>query len=241
MVILQKPTATVGQVIKDLEQIVAKSPGIFLEYSDDDAEAMFVEGVKLRKDIAIMETTHKKKRAATVEELLAIFRMLDASVGVVMQDWWELLNLEPNVEGSIFWYDEENDYCQFRLGGDLLLVTTQQMEAELNEKCDEENLARKVVLVSRSTKKAYLMNCMQWRYGKLCLCYSKDEKTDSITVASFMEEFPTCAEFMVLLNGKYYTIEVGEKGIFFGIKKGDEKYLGFYIGEVVYDPREEWY
>ena len=36
MKILHKPSATVGQIIKNLEVIVAKSPDIFLEYSNDD-------------------------------------------------------------------------------------------------------------------------------------------------------------------------------------------------------------
>jgi len=60
MKILNKPRATVGQIVKDLEQIVAKSPYIFLEYLNDDGNGMFVEGIKLRKDIVILETTGKK-------------------------------------------------------------------------------------------------------------------------------------------------------------------------------------
>jgi len=85
-----------------------------------------------------------------------------------------------------------------------------------------------------------LLNSLRWHYGKLCLCYSKDEEKDSITVAELLEAFPTCAEFMVCLNGKYYTVEVGEKGIFFCHKKGEERYLCFNLGEVVFDPMEEF-
>jgi hypothetical protein len=42
MNIIQKPTATVGQVVRDLELIVAKNPDLSLEYSNDDGNDMFV-------------------------------------------------------------------------------------------------------------------------------------------------------------------------------------------------------
>ncbi len=241
MELLQKPRATAGQITKDLELIVAKKPDVLLDYGNEDGEDMFVEGVKLRKGIAILETTGKKNRAATAEELLSMFRMLDASVGVVLQDWWEFLNFLPHADGSIIRYDEEDGYCLFGLDGDVRLVTTQQIEAELKAKYGKEDLGRKVTLVTKNPRRACLMNSLQWRYGKLCLCYSKDEEKESITMAELLEEFPTCAEFMVLLCGKYHTVEVGGNGIFFGHKKGDERFLGFTLGEVVFDPAEENY
>lgn len=236
MDILQKPAATAGQFVKDLEQIVVKNPDIFLEYLNDDGNDMFVEGIKLRKDIVILESTGNEKRAATLRDLLAMFKMLDASVGVVLQDGWEMLNFEPKEDGTVIEYDEEEDYCLFTLDRDVRLVTTQQLEAELKEKCGDGDLSRKLAPVTKHPRAAHYVNCVRWDFGKLCLCYNKEEKTDSITVASLLETFPVCAEFMVLLNGKYYTVENDGNGIFFDFKKGDEQYLGIRIGEVVYNP-----
>ena len=238
MVILQKPTATAGQIVRDLEQIVAKNPDVLLDYSNDDGNDMFVEGVRLRKDIAILETTGKESRAATAGELLAMLRMLDASVGVVLQDGWELLDFEPNADGTVIVYDDEDGYCLFSLGRNVQLVTTQQLEAELKAICGEGDLARKLAPVTKIPKAAHYVNCVRWHYGKLCLCYNKEEQADSITVASLLEAFPICAEFMVRINGLYYTVDAGEEGIFFGFKKGDERYLGIRIGEMVYDPSD---
>ena len=235
MVILQKPTATVGQLVKDLEQVVAKNPDVLLDYSED----MFVEGVRLRKDIAILETTGSERRAATAEELLAMLRMLDASVGVVLQDGWELLDFDPKADGTVIDYDDEDGYCLFTVDRNVQLVTTQQIEAELKERCGEEDLARKLAPVTKVPKAAHYVNCVQRHFGKLCLCYDKSVAADSITVAALQEEFPVCAEFMVLLNGGFYTVDASGDGIFFGFKKGDERYLGIRIGEVVYDPNEE--
>lgn len=240
MKILHKPTATVGQIIKDLELIVAKSSDIYLEFSNDDGNDMYVEGIKLRKDIAILESTGNEKRAATVEDMLAMFRLLDKSLGVVMQDGWELLNFEPNKDGSVFWYDEEDDYCLFRLGRDVRLVTTEQMEKELKEKGLDKCLDFKVAVALRKLKMAYRVNCVRRNYGKLCLCYSDDEEEQNITLASLLEEFPDCAEFMILLDGKYYTVDVDENGIFFKFQNEEGGHLGLFVGERVYDPREEW-
>jgi hypothetical protein len=240
MVILHNPTAAAGLIVRDLEQIVAKNPDVLLDYSNDDGNDMFVEGVRLRKDIAILETTGKESRAATAGELLAMLRMLDASVGVVLQDGWELLDFEPNADGTVIVYDDEDGYCLFSLGRNVQLLTTQQMETELKGKYGKEDFSRKVALVMKEPRRACLLNSLRWHYGKLCLCYSKDEEKDSITVAELLEAFPTCAEFMVCLNGKYYTVEVGEKGIFFCHKKGEERYLCFNLGEVVFDPMEEF-
>ena len=92
--------------------------------------------------------------------------------------------------------------------------------------------------MTKVPKAAHYVNCVQRHFGKLCLCYDKSVAADSITVAALLEDFPVCAEFMVLLNGRLYTVDTSGDGIFFGFKKGDERYLGIRIGEVVYDPND---
>lgn len=242
MTILQKPNATAGQIVKDLEQIVEKNPNIFLEYMHD-GDDMYVEGIKLRKDIAILETTGKKKRAATAEDLLAMFRLLDASLGVVIQYDWEMLNFEPYENGAIFKYDEEEDFCFFMMDRDVRLLTTQQIEAELKKIDKEGFLDFKVLpqLWHDNKLTVYRANCLRYNYGKLCLCYDEDEESDSITVGEFLKEFPTCAEFMVRVNGKFYTVEVDEDGSFFSFPKlvsAGVTLFTIHLGEMVFDPNE---
>ena len=126
MRILQKPNATVGQIVKDLELTVPKRPYLLLGYCDcdDDFNEKYVKGVKLQKDIAILETTSNRNRAATALQLLAAFRTMDASTGVVLQNGWKLLDIEPvnsffkrygvpkeEKEGdTIFWCTENTNY-----------------------------------------------------------------------------------------------------------------------------------
>ncbi len=241
MTILQKPNATVGQIVKDLEQIVEKKPNIFLEYMYD-GDDMYVEGIKLRKDIAVLETTGKKNRAATAEDLLAMFRLLDASLGVVIQDGWGMLNFEPYKNGAIFKYDEE-DFCQFMMDRDVRLLTTQQIEAELKKVDKEGFLDFKVVpqLWHGNKLTAYRANSLWYDYGKLFLCYDEDKESDSITVGELLEEFPDCAEFMVRVNGKFYTVEVDENGSFFSFPKlvsAGVTFFAIHLGEMVFDPNE---
>ena len=242
MTILQKPNATVGQIVKDLEQIVEKNSNIFLEYSYD-GDDMFVEGIKLRKDIAVLETTGKKKRAATAEDLLAMFRLLDASLGVVIQEGWEMLNFEPYKNGAIFKYDEEEDFCQFMMDRDVRLLTTQQIEAELKKVDKEGFLNFKVVpqLWHGNKLSVYRANSLWYDYGKLFLCYDEDKESDSITVGELLDEFPDCAEFMVRVNGKFYTVEVDENGSFFSFPKlvtAGVTLFAIHLGEMVFDPNE---
>lgn len=245
MKIIHKPNATVGQIVKDLEQIVAKNPTIFIDYSNVDGNDMYVEGVKLRKDIAILETTGRENRAATVEDLLAMFRLLDSSLGVVIQEGWEMLDLEPNKDGSIFKYEDEEDFCLFTMDRDVRLLTTQQIEAEL-KKIDKEGFLDYKVMPElwhsdSNTLTGHRVNCLRFDYGKLILCYDESEKKDSITVGELLEEFPDCAEFMVEINGKYYTLEVYENGRFYGFPQlGKVTLFSIYLGDVVYDPNEIW-
>ena len=242
MTILQKPNATVGQIVKDLEQIVEKNSNIFLEYSYD-GDDMFVEGIKLRKDIAVLETTGKKKRAATAEDLLAMFRLLDASLGVVIQEGWEMLNFEPYKNGAIFKYDEEEDFCQFMMDRDVRLLTTQQIEAELKKVDKEGFLNFKVVpqLWHGNKLSVYRANSLWYDYGKLFLCYDEDKESDSIKVGELLDEFPDCAEFMVRVNGKFYTVEVDENGSFVSFPKlvtAGVTLFAIHLGEMVFDPNE---
>ncbi len=257
MTILQKPNATVGQIVKDLELTVPKRAYLLLgdlDYDDDSSEK-YVKGVKLQKDIAILETTSKRNRAATASQLLSAFRTMDASTGVVLQNGWRLLDIEPvnslfkrfgvpkeEKEGdTIFWCTENTSYSLLNSGRDVRLLTTQQLELDLEGKGWEKHLDYKVAVASKKQRMAYHVNCVRRHYGKLCLCYSDDEEEQSITLASFLEELPDCAEFMILLNGKYYTVDVGGNGIFFKFRNEEGDHLGLYIGEMVYDPNEmEW-
>lgn len=214
MVLLQKPTATAGQVVKDFEYIVAKNPNTLLPYCNDNYDDRFVKGVKLWNGIAVLETTSKKYRAATVGELLPKFQMMDASTGVVLQDgrkWmdieyagWDWLGIEP--DGSIFRYwelsDVEYDSCLFRLGKVVYdpndktnrisknrgMKTKEQVLKELGrfaEKCPE----GKIVCIDNDDAPV-VINCVELdedeEFWRYTMVRDEEGKRD-MTVADLME------------------------------------------------------
>ena len=214
MELLQKPTATAGQVVKDFEHIVAKNPNTLLPYCNDNYDDRFVKGVKLWNGIAVLETTSKKYRAVTVGELLPKFQMMDASAGVVLQDgrkWldieyagWDWLGIEP--DGSIFMYwelsDAEYDSCLFQLGkvlSDLKdktnpvsykreMTIKEQVLEELGrfvEKCPE----IKIVCLDNDDTPVYI-NCVELdedeEFWRYTMVRDEEGKRD-MTVADLME------------------------------------------------------
>ena len=143
MELLQKPTATVGQIVKDLELTVPKRPNLLLGYSADDDSERYVKGVTLQNDIAILETTSKINSAATALQLLSEFRTLDASSGVVLQEGWNLLDIEPvesifkrfdwlkeeyrevKEDDTVFWFNENTNYSLLLPGRKLGMLETE--------------------------------------------------------------------------------------------------------------------
>ena len=47
-------------------------------------------------------------------------------------------------------------------------------------------------------------------------------------------------EFMIMLGGRYFTVDVGDKINFFPFQNEERRHLGLYIGEMVYNPEKEW-
>lgn len=142
MEIIQKPTATVGQIVKDLELTVGKWPSLRLGYCCDDFSERYVKGVKLQEGLAVMETTAERHRAATATELLSVFRTMGASMGVALQDGRKLLDIEPvrsifkrgdllkeeaessdteaKEGGTVFWFTENSNYRLLLTGREIV-------------------------------------------------------------------------------------------------------------------------
>ena len=46
-------------------------------------------------------------------------------------------------------------------------------------------------------------------------------------------------EFMIMIGGRYFTVDVGDKIIFFPFQNEEGRHLGLYIDEMVYNPGKE--
>lgn len=77
--------------------------------------------------------------------------------------------------------------------------------------------------------------------GKLCLMHNKEAETDNLTVKTFLSELSVCSQFMIRVRGKYHTVDKGEEPPFsIATSKNGEKSLFVFLGEVVYDPADDW-
>lgn len=241
MKIIYIPNATAGQIANDLELIAQQHPGAHLEFSNEAGFDLFVEGIKLRKEAAILETTGKAGRAATAADLLEMFRMLPPSLYVVLQSGWKVLDIEPNGDGRIFWYDDEDDFVRFEPGDDVRLLSTEHIIKAMDKHGIEEFLGCKVVVADRQRREKYHVNDVVWKMGKLCLLNNKDVESDYMTVETFLSELSVCSQFMIRVRGKYHTVDKGEEPSFsFATSKNGEKSLFVFLGEVVYDPADDW-
>lgn len=82
---------------------------------------------------------------------------------------------------------------------------------------------------------------MARHYVKLSLYYDKDKKEQSITLGELFEKFPDCVDFIVRVNGKFYTVEVDEYGYFFSFLKlvsAGVTLFAIHLGIMVFDPNE---
>ena len=46
-------------------------------------------------------------------------------------------------------------------------------------------------------------------------------------------------EFMIMIGGRYFTVDIGDKIIFFPFQNEEGRHLGLCIGEMVYNPGKE--
>ena len=144
MNIPHKPTATAGQIVRDLELTVEKWPNLRLGYCCDDFNERYVKGVKQQEGLAVLETTSNRHRAATATELLSALRPLDASTGVALQDGCKLLDIEPvnsifkridapkeelksqhtetKKDDTVFWFSENTDYRLLLTGKEICVM-----------------------------------------------------------------------------------------------------------------------
>ena len=71
------------------------------------------------------------------------------------------------------------------------------------------------------------------------LHYVHDRIKDRELYYIIIDEVQLMDEFMIMLGGRYFTIDVGDKINFFPFQNEEWSHLGLYIGEMVYNPGKE--
>ena len=233
-VFLTNVFATVGQIRKDLEEIVKLSPDSYLSYSESGDgwyNDIYIYGIREWKGLVLLTTTCDEDDAIEVEDFLNELAELSEDTKVLLQNGWELRNLRPNLDsGKIFWYDEdtENNYFEI-VPCDIRLISADELQ------CSVEDFAQDIRLVFRDKNRRYLRVCNLFdKHGLNYICITDGDKGEEAHVSDLANLTLDQSGVVVLMDGSYYTIAETEKGIFFEDKIGDENVIAFCLGEPVY-------
>ena len=236
-VFLTNVFATVGQIRKDLEEIVKLSPDSYLSYSESGGgwcNDSYISGIQEWKGIVLLTTSSYgdvDDCDYTVEDLLNALDDLSEDTEVLLQNGWELRNLRPNLDsGKFFWYDEDTEANYFEVVPcDIRLISADELQ------CSVKDFARDIRLVCRDKNGRYLRvyNLFD-KHGLNYICIMDGDKGEDAHVSDLTNLTLDQSGVVVLLDGSYYTIAETDKGIFFEDKIWDENVIAFCLGEPVY-------
>ncbi len=71
------------------------------------------------------------------------------------------------------------------------------------------------------------------------LHYVHDRIKDRELYYIIIDEVQLMDEFMIMIGGRYFTVDIGDKIIFFPFQNKERRHLGLYIGKMVYNPGKE--
>lgn len=250
-VFLTKVFATVGQIRKDLEEIVKHVPASYLSYRDEVGNDCYISGIKEWKDLILLKTTVDEEDAIAVHDLLnAWLEDLSDDTEVLLQNGWELRNLRPNLEsGKFFWYDEDFGCNCFEIVPcDIRLISADELMFEAEDLVEEDPEKRLVCLGEDG--KVYRVIELFDNDGMNYIRITDGEKGKDVHVS----DLEGCFFFenggvVVVRNQKgtitYNAISEVESSpdslpvIFFSDEIGDEEVVAIRLGSVVYSNDED--
>ena len=259
MKIIDEPQVTVGQIVKDLEQVVKKNPEAIPTYGC--AITSYISGIRfLRKGLLLLEESEDEDDALTARGLLGELREMPKDSKVVLQYFgWQMRNLLPDEDGIVFGCDDEDEYINLEMSeSDIRLRSFTQWYKEIKrlaEKCSD----RKIVCWDEHGDAYYFEEFVDEEDDDDRLYFTAQE-TDGeevdFTVGSFLGGdrigggCGVCVCYSEDGEDYYFrAVEIGEDGnIFFEDIVGDEDVIACRLGntlaqvgeyEFIYDDEEE--
>ena len=237
--------ATVGQIRKDLKEIVKLAPDHNLTYMDENSNDCYITRIKEWKGLVLLQVTRDEGEAIIVEDLLDGLAEFSEDTEVLLQDGWELRDLRPNLEsGKCFWYDNDwEGICFEVVENDIRLFRADELMYEV-EKLVSEYPDRRVVCLGEDGK-VYRVIEPYDDDGMNYIPITDGDAGDDIHVSD-LEGCFSCfglGGVVVIQNRKgtvfYQAISETDGGIFFNHKVGDEDVIAFRLGSILYC--NEWY
>ena len=256
---------TVGQLIKELEEIVNRAPKAIVVYEPYDAEidegwqGSLIAGCHItRNGMLLMEEGDYEDddAAMPIETLLGKLKEVPASAQVVFQlNGWQIMNIIPLPEGGGRLIEsngeKDEEYLHVYLSAnDIRLLNWTKVRNDM-ERFAAKYADSNVVCLDKDGHPFYINN-LYASYSKPMagIQYSEDPENGDLTVSSFLqdEDMPeksnvgTFAEIYDEDGDVYkvYSIEVQEDGNIFFVETIDGKeVIAFRLEQMIGDP-EDW-
>ena len=235
---------TVGQAIKDLKKIVKDIPEGYVSCSDPfhNGSENYITGIKEWNGIVILNCNCDEDDAYSAEALLEELSDFDEDAGLVLGHGfgWELRNLYPEEDGTVFLCEEGDIFFHYE-DHDIRLFSAEEL-SDLFSDYAEKYPDRKVFCKTKDSTfypvaKIFDDDGMNYIVVKKC--------EEAISASDFKEGLDDCywSEGGVVVNfsatKSYMAIYAKNAPIFFEDKVDGEDVIAFRLGETLCDTRIE--
>ena len=256
MVILDKPQATVGQLVKDLEAIIKFHPEFYISFCNDLNEEEYISGARfLENGLLLLESVSDPDDAIDVTSLFKKLKRIYPETKVVLQACgWMIINMvsspdineDYNVDKDSYFYwrgdDEDEDASVLTpTAEDIRLFNMDRWLKEM--KRFTENPNRKIFCLDEYGNASAIRHRVD--RGDYMEMLIDNEDYQPLTIADFLKiELDFDSEYQGVAIGfgicRNYkegvrTVKVGEDGnIFFETSIDGEDVIACRLGERVY-------
>lgn len=234
--------ATVGQAIMDLEEIVTNNPDGYICFSDPahNGGDGYITGIKEWDGLIILESSFDEDDALPAEDLLEELADVNEDAGLVLGWGWELRNLDPEEDRTVFLCDDDEIYFHYE-DHDLRLFSAEDL-SHLFSDFAEMYPDRNVVCKAKDGSYYPVENVFD-DDGMNYIVVKKGEK--KISVSDFKDGLDECywSEGGVVVSfvpaKSYAAIFAKNTPVFFEDKVDGEDVIAFNLGETLCDTRIE--
>ena len=259
MVILEKPQATVGQLVKDLEAIIKLHPEYHISFANVLDEIEYISGARfLENGLLLLESVSDPDDAIDVKSLLKKLKKIYPETKVVLQACgWMIINMasDPDInedynvdKDSFFYWSEEDDDEDASVltptEEDIRLFNWRRWAGEL-DRFAASNPNRIIYCLDEYGNAAAIRHCVD--RGDYMEMIIDNRDSQPLTIADVIEKFETLNDFIYdsgvavgFTTCKSYeegvrTVKAGEDGnIFFETKIDGEDVVACRLGERVF-------
>ena len=233
--------ATVGQLVKDLNGIKKQAPDSFISTTLGNGSEVYVRSVRLWNGIIILRTCGDDEDAMSVADLLEELKGQDNDTQVVLELGWRLVNLSPKKNGSVIWYDDDDECCWINYENDIRLFKVEDLSELVRyyaKKCPD----RKVVCLADDGI-YYPVADVYEDDGDGFVIVRKMNDGKGVTISKFANSLGD-DEVVLFFENKsetavYKAVGAVKSGVFFEDVVDGEDVIAFHLGETLYDERIE--